>query len=104
MINLAPKAKIATMTALLFLTLLPVTSRSEESWRANFEQTCSKTSDAMTLSAAELNTLLERCGSLQKIIETQEESVRKVYLKRLQLCRNLYAYMVEYKQNEQASK
>lgn len=92
------------MTALFFLTLLPVTARSEESWRADFEQTCSKTSDAMTLSLAELNTLLERCSSLQKIIETQEESVRKVYLKRLQLCRNLYAYMVEYKQNEQASK
>lgn len=92
------------MMALLFLTLLPSTARSEESWRADFEQTCSKTSDAMTLSVAELNTLLERCSTLQKIIETQEESVRKVYLKRLQLCRNLYAYMVEYKQNEQASK
>jgi uncharacterized membrane protein len=99
-----PKAKIAALTALLFLTLLPVTARSEESWRANFEQTCAKTSDAMTLSLAELNALLERCSSLQKIIETQEESVRKVYLKRLQLCRNLYAYMVEYRQNEQASK
>lgn len=92
------------MTALLSLTLLPAAARSEESWRANFEQTCSKTSDAMTLSLAELNTLLERCSSLQKIIETQEESVRKVYLKRLQLCRNLYAYMIEYRQNEQASK
>ena len=44
----------------------------------------------MTLSVQELNALLEKCAALQKIIETQEESVRKVYLKRLQLCRNLY--------------
>ncbi|HBG08183.1 MAG: hypothetical protein A2075_18300 [Geobacteraceae bacterium GWC2_58_44] len=99
------KAKTGIVTALLLLVaLLPATARSEEPWRAGFEQTCSKTGDAMTLSVAELNTLLEKCAALQKIIETQEESVRKVYLKRLQLCRNLYGYVLEYKKNEQASK
>jgi hypothetical protein len=93
-----------TTTALLFLCLSQGIALGEEPWRTSFAETCANTSDAMTLSVKELNALLEKCAALQKIIETQEESVRKVYLKRLQLCRNLYAYVLEYKKNEQVSK
>ena len=49
----------------------------------------------------ELRTLMDKCSALEKIIEKQEPSVRKVYLKRLSLCRNLYAYMLEYKTSAQ---
>lgn len=90
-------------TAALFLALSLVRpAPAEESWRASFDATCSKTDQAMTMSAQELRDLLARCDVLKKVIEAQEESVRKVYLKRLALCRNLYAYMLEYKQNDQA--
>jgi hypothetical protein len=88
-----------TLTAALLLCLFQGVARSDEPWLAEFEQTCSKTTDAMTLSVQELNALLERCGALQKIIETQEESVRRVYLKRLQMCRNLYAYVLDYRKS-----
>jgi len=93
------KACILTLTAAFLLCLFQGGARSEEPWRAEFEQACSKTTNAMTLSVQELNALLERCGALQKIIEAQEESVRKVYLKRLQLCRNLYAYVLDYRKS-----
>jgi hypothetical protein len=89
---------------LVCLWLFPSVAWCEESWRSDFDDICSRTDQAMTFSLPELNLLLERCGALQKVIETQEESVRKVYLKRLQLCRNLYAYMVEFKKNQQPSK
>ena len=91
------------MAALLFLCLSRGTAQSEQSWRASFEETCSRTTEAMTLTVGELNALLERCAALQKIIETEEESVRKVYLRRLQMCRNLYAYVIEYKKSGQPS-
>ena len=92
------------MIAALFLFLFQGIGFGEEAWRAKFEETCAKTSDAMSLSVNELNTLLENCTALEKVIESQDESVRKVYLKRLQLCRNLYAYVLEYKKNAQVSK
>jgi Ser-tRNA(Ala) deacylase AlaX len=91
-------------TALVGLWLCQGVAWGEEQWRADFDATCAKTTDAMALTLPELNQLLERCNALQKIIETQEESLRKVYLKRLQLCRNLYAYVVEFKKNEQPVK
>ncbi|MBJ6800330.1 hypothetical protein [Geomonas propionica] len=75
---------------------------AEEAWQATFDETCSKSNQAMTMSVQELRDLLAKCDALQKVIETQEESVRKVYLKRLSLCRNLYAYMLEYKQSSPA--
>jgi len=104
MSKLTLKANPAVVAVLLLVLLWPAAARSEEAWLAVFEQTCSKTSEAMTLSVAELNALIEKCGELQKIIETQDESTRKVYLKRLQMCRNLYAYMLEHKKGGQASK
>lgn len=69
----------------------------EESWQAAFNETCSKSGEAMNLSVDELRTLVDKAASLEKVIDKQEESLRKVYLKRLQMCRNLYAYVLEYK-------
>ncbi|MBJ6750566.1 hypothetical protein [Geomonas anaerohicana] len=96
-----PKMKRVIAAALLGLALAqPLWA--EEAWQATFDETCSKSNQAMTMSVQELRDLLAKCDALQKVIETQEESVRKVYLKRLSLCRNLYAYMLEYKQSNQA--
>lgn len=95
------KLKTAALTGLACLWLLPGAAWCEESWRADFDATCAKTGDAMALSVPELNQLIGRCAALEKIVAAQEESVRKVFLKRLQLCRNLYAYVLEYKKNEQ---
>lgn len=72
-----------------------------EDWRAAFDEACSQSNEAMALSVKELNVLIEKCDRLQKVIETQEETVRKVYLKRLQMCRNLYVFVLETKMKEQ---
>ncbi len=90
------KAKRWGVPALLLL-LLCRPAGGEEPWQVAFDQACSKSGESMTLSVDELRSLLDQCSALEKIIEKQEPSVRKVYLKRLQLCRNLYAYMLEYR-------
>lgn len=93
-----------TCFGVLLLFALVQPARGEETWQQSFEQTCSKSSEAMTLSVDELRALLDNCSALQKVIEKQEDSLRKVYLKRLQLCRNLYAYVLEHKLSEASSK
>jgi hypothetical protein len=104
MTTLPGKLRAFSLTGLVCLWLFQSVAWGDETWRSDFDDICSKTDQAMTLTLPELTLLVERCGALQKVIETQEESVRKVYLKRLQMCRNLYAYMVEFKKNEQPSK
>lgn len=94
---------LAATAILLLLLLQGVAAGADQAWRQSFDETCAKTDQAMTLSIPELNALLERCAELQKVIETQEESVRKVYLKRLALCRNLYAYVLDYKKSAQTT-
>lgn len=86
----------------LFISM-PV-AYGEDSWRTDFDTTCAKSNDAMALSMPELKKLIEQCDNLQKIIVTQDETVRKVFLKRLQLCKNLYVFVLEAKMQEQQPK
>jgi hypothetical protein len=73
----------------------PPVSIAEEGWKAEYEAVCAKTDIAMTLSGEELKGLIARCDGLKRQIEKEEESTRKVYLRRLQMCRELYKYMLD---------
>jgi hypothetical protein len=91
------------VTSLVLCLAVPAIG-GEESWRATFDDLCAQSNEAMALSVGELNTLIDKCNKLQKVIETEDETVRKVYLKRLQLCKNLYVFVLETKMNEQQKK
>lgn len=69
-------------------------------WQKEFDDVCSKTQDAMTFTAEELEALIRRCDALEPKIEKLDETRRKIYLKRLRQCRGLYAYVLESKKNE----
>lgn len=77
---------------------------ADEGWRDSFDEVCTQSNEAMALSVPELKLLIEKCDRLRKVIETQEETVRKVFLKRLELCKNLYVFVLETKMNEQQKK
>jgi hypothetical protein len=73
------------------------TAYGEESWKREFEEVCGNTEDAMKLTQDELKNLIIRCDRLKPAIDSLEETPRKVYLKRLQMCRNLLAFVLETK-------
>lgn len=68
---------------------------AEEGWKTEFDDICVKTNEAMTLPKTEVKSLIERCDKLKTRIEALDESARKVYLKRLQMCRDLFVYVLE---------
>jgi hypothetical protein len=70
---------------------------AEEAWKTEFDSICSRTQDSMTIDIAELRALVARSDNLKKSIEQLDETRRKVYLRRLQMCRDLYAFMIETK-------
>jgi len=74
------------------------TARAQESWKAEFDDICSKIQDAMAYTAAELKSFVERCDKLKPQIEKLEESQKKVYMRRLQLCRDLFSFVLETKE------
>ena len=102
--NTKGRLKLLILTGCLSLFVTLHTAYGEDAWRTDFDATCAQSNDAMALSMPELQKLIERCNSLQKIIETEEETVRKVFLKRLQMCRNLYVFVLETKMQEQKLK
>jgi hypothetical protein len=54
----------------------------------------------MSYSAEELRGLVERCDALRPRLEKLQGPQRKVYLRRLKMCRDLYAFVLEQKENE----
>jgi hypothetical protein len=92
-------ASIAIVCAFLLgigsLILLPAVSLAQEDWRAEFDDICSKTTDSMSLTKAELASLIERCDKLKPRIERLDESTAKVYRRRLKMCRDLYVFVLE---------
>lgn len=74
---------------------------AQEDWRVEFDDICSKTQDAMVVPSEKLKNLVDRCDKLKPRIEKLNESQRKVYLKRLQLCRDLYFFVLESRENKQ---
>lgn len=97
-----PAAVTALILALFFLPpmtphyqgLCPVVF-AEDLWKQELMDICSKTDEAMTFSRDELKRLLQRGEKLKPRIEALEETPRKVYLKRLQMCMNLYSFMLD---------
>ena len=102
--NTKGRLKLLILAGCLSLFLALQTAYGAEAWRTDFDAACAQSNDAMAFSMPELKQLIEQCDRLQKIIEAQEETVRKVYLKRLQMCRNLYVFVLDTKKNEQKTK
>lgn len=88
------------LAACLVVSVCLAKAYCDEAWRTEFEEACARTADVMTLSDNELKALIGRCERLQRVFEQQDETVRKVYSKRLQMCKNLYVYILEAKNNE----
>jgi hypothetical protein len=102
--NTKGRLKLLILAGCISMFITISAAYGEDAWRTDFDATCAQSNDAMALSKTELKKLIEQCDRLQKIIETQEETVRKVFLKRLQLCKNLYVFVLETKMQEQQSK
>ncbi len=95
---IAPAAGVVLVLLLPAIPLLPAYSRSacaEDEWKAEFESVCSRTQDSMSFEADELRALVDRCDKLKSRIEQLDETQKKVYLKRLQMCRELFAFVLE---------
>jgi len=73
---------------------------SQDNWKTEFEIVCAKTQDPMTLSPDELRMLISRCDQLRTLIDKLDETQRKVYLRRLQMCKDLFSFVLESKENK----
>ena len=80
-----------------------VYAQEQADWKQEFAEICAKTQNAMELSVAELKDRVERCDKLQERIDKLEgpraETEKKVFTKRLKMCRELYNFALEYKEH-----
>ena len=71
-------------------------------WKAEFEDICAHTGNATELSKAEIKVLIDRCRKLEPALEKLEATEKKVYKRRLQMCRDLYEYVLRSKEASEA--
>ncbi len=71
-----------------------------QDWKAEFEAICARTQDAAGMTPEELKNLVSRCDKLSPQIEKLDETQKKVYTKRLKMCRDLYSFVLESKEKQ----
>ena len=74
---------------------------ADDSWKQDMADVCYKTDDAMTLSKDELKAMIQKLDKIQVVIDGLEETPRKVNLRRLEMCKNLFIFVLESKEAEQ---
>jgi hypothetical protein len=74
-----------------------VAAESAAAWKTEFDAVCGQSDNAAEMSVADLKKAVARCDALKPQIEALDATPRKVYLKRLQMCRNLFTYLLESK-------
>ena len=94
------RAMVWGVSILSAFLLLPAafaaeTGGADADWRAEFEVVCSQTDTSSSLGDEELALLIARCDKLAERIGAETEVVRKVFLKRLQRCRDLFVYVLD---------
>ncbi len=75
-------------------------ANAQDDWRTEFDAVCAKTQDPMSLPPDELRQLVVRCDKLRPHIEKLDETQRKVYLRRLQMCQDLFAFVLQTKESK----
>lgn len=70
---------------------------ADDEWKKEFELICAQTDNAMNMPVEQLRDFVARCDKIKTSIEALEPSPRKVFMKRLQLCRDLYKYVLDSK-------
>ena len=92
------RRSLPVVILLLFSCALgPLHAWPEVSFKHEFEDICSRTSEAESLAIEELNMLIVRCDKLRTLIEKEGDPERTIYLKRLRMCKDLFVYVLESK-------
>lgn len=86
---LAPAARVAAQPA-----------TGERPWQEEFHAVCGDTNASLSLDRDGLRAVVGRCDRLGERLASEQESTRKVYSRRLQLCRDFYLFMLEKKGSE----
>ena len=70
-----------------------------------FAEVCAGTQNAMLLSVEELQALVKRCAALEERLDElngqEGKTERKVYTKRLKMCRDLYQFTLDYMKRQE---
>lgn len=82
------------------MSCLAGVAHAQGDWKTEFDAVCARTQEAGEMTADELKKLVDRCDRLMPRIEKLDETERKVYRRRLQMCRELYAFMLESKETK----
>ena len=83
----------------------PGSANAQQDWKQEYAAVCAKTQNAVALSAEELKNSIERCDTLLARIDEegglQGATEKKVYAKRLKMCRDVYEFTLEYKNKKE---
>ena len=76
---------------------------AQDDWKQEYSSVCAKTQNAMSLTPEVLKSYIDRCDKLLALINElegeQAATEKKVFTKRVKMCRELYQFALENKEH-----
>ena len=92
-------------TAVLFWGLSSAAVGQEKDWKEEYGAVCAETQGAVSLTVEKLQEYIDRCDKLQARLDELQagngSTEKKVYARRLKMCRDVYQYTLDYKNRDQ---
>ena len=93
------------LVSALLLNLSPAFAGQEGEWKEEFGIVCGGTQGAVSLSVEKLQEYIGRCDKLEERLDELKggngSTEKKVYTRRLKMCRDVYQYTLQYKNREE---
>ena len=92
------------LIGVLFFNFIPAHADQIQDWKEEFGAVCGETQGAASLSIEKLQEYINRCDKLQDRLDELNggngSTEKKVYARRLKMCRDVYEYTLQFKNRE----
>lgn len=88
-----------SLPVILVICFTGLSFADEESWKKQYNRLCGKSHEAVSMTEEDLASHIKQCDELLRTIDQSDYLRKKIYLFRIEKCRNFYQFLIDSKKD-----
>ena len=93
--SIKPGLLIIIFLVSILICITSLSFANEESWMDEYNSICGDTQKAIKMHSEELNILIDKCDKLLNKIKGSDNPRKKIFIFRIEKCKNFYQYIAD---------